>query len=230
MLIVFGGLPGVGKTTLAKAVARELDAVYLRVDTIEQALRFSETLHGEVGPAGYLVAYRLAEENLRIGRTVVADSVNPLNMTRDAWLSVAANASKNAIEIEVICSDPYEHRRRVETRKDDIVGLSYPTWQAVLARTYEDWTRPHLVLDTAKKSIGPGVAATEVERVFFALGSGAHALSLLRRRLQGLFGPSFWLEVCSDVGQGTMVTLRIPLQTQLDVRTQSFPTVASKLS
>jgi predicted kinase len=38
MLIIFGGLPGVGKTTLAKAVAREWEAVYLRVDTIEQAL------------------------------------------------------------------------------------------------------------------------------------------------------------------------------------------------
>jgi predicted kinase len=153
MLIIFGGLPGVGKTTLAKAVAREWEAVYLRVDTIEQALRFSETLQGEVGPAGYLVAYRLAEENLRIGRTVVADSVNPLNITRDAWLSVAAGASRDAIEIEVICSDPSEHRRRVETRNADIDGLSWPTWQAVLERTYEDWTRPHLVLDTAKKSI-----------------------------------------------------------------------------
>ena len=56
MLIILGGLPGVGKTTLAKAVAREWEAVYLRVDTIEQALRFSEALQGEVGPAGYLVA------------------------------------------------------------------------------------------------------------------------------------------------------------------------------
>jgi len=126
-LIIFGGLPGVGKTALAKAVAREWEAVYLRADTIEQALRFSETLQGEVGPAGYIVAYRLAEENLRIGRTVVADSVNPLNTTRDAWLSVAADASKDAIEIEVICSDPSEHRRRVETRNADIDGLSWPT-------------------------------------------------------------------------------------------------------
>jgi TPR repeat protein len=66
------------------------------VDTIEQALRCSETLHGKVGPAGYVVAYRLAEENLRLGRTVVADSVNPLNMSLGAWLAVAANASKNA--------------------------------------------------------------------------------------------------------------------------------------
>ena len=54
---------------------------------------------------------------------------------------------------EVICSDPSEHRRRVETRNADLDGLSWPTWQAVLERTYEDWTRPHLVLDTAKKSI-----------------------------------------------------------------------------
>jgi predicted kinase len=100
MLIIFGGLPGIGKTTLAKAAAREREAVYSRVDTIEQALRFSETLQGEDGPAGYLVlvAYRLAEENLRIGRTVVADSVIPLNITRDTWLwwqRIASGCSRN---------------------------------------------------------------------------------------------------------------------------------------
>jgi predicted kinase len=153
MLIVFGGLPGVGKTTLAMGIARKIEAVYLRVDTIEQALRSSEMLQAEVGPAGYLVAYRLAEENLRIGRTVVADSVNPLNITRDAWLSVGLDASADVIEIEVICSDPSEHRRRVETRNVDIDGLSLPSWEAVLGRTYEDWIRPHLVLDTANRSI-----------------------------------------------------------------------------
>ncbi|HYY31620.1 MAG TPA: AAA family ATPase [Chthoniobacterales bacterium] len=152
MLVIFGGLPGVGKTTLAKAVARKLEAVYLRVDTIEQALRSSDMLKAEVGAAGYLVAYRLAEENLRIGRTVVVDSVNPLNITRDAWLSVGLDSSADTIEIEVICSDSSEHRRRVETRNADIDGLSLPSWEAVLGRTYEGWIRPHLVLDTSNAS------------------------------------------------------------------------------
>jgi predicted kinase len=167
MLIIFGGLPGVGKTTLAKAAAREWEAVFLRMDAIEQALHFSGTLQGEVGPAGYLVAYRLAEENLRIGRTVVADSVNPLNITRDAWLLVAADASKDAVEIEVICSDPAEHRRRVETRNAGIDGLPCPTWQAVLERAYDDWTRPHLILDTAKKTI-----EEVTEELFICLKNG----------------------------------------------------------
>jgi predicted kinase len=56
-LIVFGGLPGTGKTTLAREVAEEHSATYLRIDTIEQALRSSGVLVGDdVGPAGYLVA------------------------------------------------------------------------------------------------------------------------------------------------------------------------------
>jgi hypothetical protein len=42
----------------------------------------------------------------------------------------------------------------------------------------------------------------------------AHALGLLRRRLHGLFGRAFRLEVDSEVGQGTTVTIRIPLRTQ----------------
>ena len=44
MLIAFGGLPGVGKTTLAKALAKRQAAVYLRIDTIEQAVRDGDVL------------------------------------------------------------------------------------------------------------------------------------------------------------------------------------------
>src|ERR1700730_8128564 len=93
MLIVFGGLPGTGKTTLARAFAQRRRATYLRIDTIEQALRSSEMLAGDVGPAGYMVAYALAEANLRLDGIVVADSVNPVAITRDAWRKVAAVAA-----------------------------------------------------------------------------------------------------------------------------------------
>ena len=157
-LVVFGGLPGTGKTTLSKALAQKLDAVYLRIDTIEQALRSCEVLKTDVGPAGYVVAYRLAEDNLRIGRVVVADSVNSLQVTRDAWLSVAEHASTNLAEVEVVCSDAAEHRRRIETRRSEIEKLKLPTWQDVIDREYEKWERPHIVIDTASNTVKETVA------------------------------------------------------------------------
>ena len=67
-------------------------------------------------------------------------------------------------------------------------------------------------LELSVSDDGEGVPPTEVDQVFFAERSGAHALVLLRRRLQGLFGRSFQLVVRSEVGLGTTVTLRIPLR------------------
>jgi two-component system LytT family sensor kinase len=61
---------------------------------------------------------------------------------------------------------------------------------------------------------GQGVASTEVEQLFFAEGPRFHALVLLRRRLQGLFGRSFRLVVRSHMGEGTTVTICIPLRKQ----------------
>jgi two-component system sensor histidine kinase LytS len=57
---------------------------------------------------------------------------------------------------------------------------------------------------------GQGVPSTEAEHLFFAERSRVHALALLRRRLQGLFGRSFRLDVRSEIGEGTTVTMRIP--------------------
>jgi hypothetical protein len=65
--------------------------------------------------AGYRVAYAVAEDNLRLGQTVIADSVNPVPATRDAWLDAANRAQVRAREVEVTCSDSQEHRTRVET-------------------------------------------------------------------------------------------------------------------
>jgi two-component system LytT family sensor kinase len=81
------------------------------------------------------------------------------------------------------------------------------------------------LLEMSVSDDGQGVPSGEVERVFFAAGPRVHALALLRRRLRGLFGRSFQLEVWSEVGQGTTVTLRIPVRKQFDVTEESLETV-----
>jgi predicted kinase len=150
-LIIFAGLPGVGKTEIARELARQLSAVYLRIDSIEQGL-LNSGLVSRIDDSGYCVAYAMAEERLRAGQTVVADCVNPLNITRDAWLNVAERTGVRAIEIEVQCSDAEEHRRRVESRRSDIPGLILPTWEQVTSREYHPWSREHIVLETANRS------------------------------------------------------------------------------
>ena len=157
MLVIFGGLPGTGKTSIARELARELGAVYLRIDSIEQAILASPARGGTLEDTGYRVAYNVAEDNLRLGRTVIADSVNPLRITRNAWLDVTQRANATAVEIEITCSDFKEHRHRVETRVPDIAAASLPTWHEVASREYEAWDREHIVIDTAGQSVSESV-------------------------------------------------------------------------
>ncbi len=154
LLVVFGGLPGTGKSTLALRLAAQMGAVYLRIDTIERAMVDAvEAL--SVGERGYRVAYAVAEDNLRLGHTVIADSVNPLEITRSAWRKVAERAGVEALEIEVFCSNEAEHRHRVETRTAPIPV----TWPEVVNRDFEPWTGQHILIDTAGQKIEQSFAA-----------------------------------------------------------------------
>ncbi|MDM0044542.1 AAA family ATPase [Variovorax dokdonensis] len=148
MLIVLGGLPGTGKTTIARKLVARLPAAYLRIDTIEQALMKA----GELDEAG---ASRL-RFGLRAGEIQPCARNHCHRRLRQsasghpkAWRDVASSASKELLEVEVVCSDAAEHRRRVESRKAEIPEGRLPNWDEVLRREYETWTSQRLVIDSA---------------------------------------------------------------------------------
>jgi len=146
-VIVFGGRPGSGKSSIARAVVKETGALWLRIDSIEQAIRESALTPQSVEDAGYCAAYAVAEDNLRLGRNVIADSVNACALTRNAWRDVGLRSGAQVIEVETVCADAREHRRRIETRESEVPGLALPDWRAVIGRDYERWERERLTID-----------------------------------------------------------------------------------
>lgn len=151
VLYIFSGLPASGKSTLAMRLAKYTNSIYLRIDTVEQALR--ELCNDEVVAEGYQLSYRVVRDNLKLGISAVADSCNPLRITRDEWEQVAVGTGANFVNIEVQCSNKLEHQQRAESRiREDIDGR-VPTWEQIQRRHYVPWHKQVISIDTAGQSV-----------------------------------------------------------------------------
>lgn len=159
MLIALCGLPGSGKTTFARCLSRRLAAQHLRIDTIEDIMLAAngETLVDS--GASYRVAYAIAADNLQLGGTVVADSVNPIKVTREAWRNVAKSAGVPFVDVMLICSDSTEHKSRIDARS---TGTRGSDWAEIQNRLFEAADDQTVVIDTSHQTVEQSVAALEV--------------------------------------------------------------------
>ncbi|SHI54794.1 AAA family ATPase [Wenxinia saemankumensis] len=140
VLTVICGLPGTGKSTLARALAARSGAAWLRVDTVEAALG------GVDGPEGYHVIAAQARDFLATGLPVVIDAVHGAGFGLD-WPGLAAGSGAGIDTVELICSDRAEHRARIEARHAADPGT--PDWPAVAGREYRAPSPPARRIDTA---------------------------------------------------------------------------------
>ena len=150
-LIVLSGLPGSGKSMLAEGVSRALSIPLFSIDPIEAAMWRGGLKKDQTGIAAYEVAIALADEQLRLGHSVIVDAVNPIEAPRAAWRSLAAKYRAGLKIIECICADETIHRARIEARRRNIPGMPEITWARVLERRaeYEPWADARLTLDTS---------------------------------------------------------------------------------
>jgi predicted kinase len=150
---MLAGLPGVGKSAFADGLGRRLRAAVISVDPIEAAIiRSGIPQSFETGLAAYRVGALVAEHQLRLGLTVIADAANYLEAGRNFWRAAADAAGASWRAIEVVCSDDGEHRHRLHTRRRNVDPLPELSWDDVNKRRAdtEPWRAPRLVIDTVR--------------------------------------------------------------------------------
>ena len=150
-LVVMSGLPASGKSTVADGLARHFSMPVFSVDPIEAAMWRGGLPKDQTGIAAYEVAVALADEQMRLGHSVIVDAVNPVEAPRAAWRELAARHRAQLKIVECVCADEAIHRRRVEARRRNIEGMPEVRWERVLERRaeYEPWRDVRLVLDTS---------------------------------------------------------------------------------
>ena len=127
--VVMCGLPGVGKSTVARYVAEERDAEWLRSDVIRKELFDEPEYTSEESQATYDELFRRAGATLGDGRDVVLDATFSMVQGRDRAVETAEEVGADAVFAHVVCDEEVVERRIAE-RDDDPSDADFEVYKA----------------------------------------------------------------------------------------------------
>jgi len=153
MLVLVIGLPGSGKSTVARIIAKEIRAKILRTDEIRKALirepKYNEMEKEMIYDAMFLAAEQLLKE----GESVILDATFYKEELRDKAIDIAENLKKKFLIIECRAGDEII-KKRMEKRRKSMKSLSDADFEVYkkLKEKFEpikEGMEEHVVIDTS---------------------------------------------------------------------------------
>lgn len=138
-LIQFSGLPGTGKSSLARQLASKFHFPLLSKDHFEGVL-YRAALSDGGSIHSYQLLLETAELELSLGISLVLDAVFPLPGFRERVREMAAQNKAQLYVIHSFCSDENLHQERLKNRISQ-VPWSPVNWEQVqeIRSFYEAW-------------------------------------------------------------------------------------------
>jgi len=139
---MFSGLPGSGKTTLARRLATRLQLPLFSKDAIDAILRDDGLVEGS-SLTGYHLLMDLAEQQLTLGISPIIDAVFPMREFREHVALIVQRQMANLYIIHTYCSDEMIYRQRMADRVQYHRGWTAKGWEEVerLRPIYEPWIK-----------------------------------------------------------------------------------------
>lgn len=151
VLLLLSGLPGTGKSFLARRLAEALPFVIIESDVVRKIL-FPQPLYtAQESRWVHRTCHVLMAKLLKRGVRVIYDATNLIEYHRELVYRIAQKAGARLVVVKTVASEEVV-RERLRARQEEARELSDADWRVYrrMASRQEQVSHPHLVIDTSE--------------------------------------------------------------------------------